>query len=67
MEVFGASETQAKNVGSKMMPVESKRLEWLMAPAWESLGEEEAAAALAKGRAMSLEEALDYAMQETGD
>jgi predicted ATPase/class 3 adenylate cyclase len=61
--LFGAAQALREALQAPRPPAEQAKLERLLAPAHQTLGETAAAAAIAEGRAMSLEQAIDYAFQ----
>ena len=48
------------------MPAEQSKLSDKLQPAWTSLDEAESKAAYARGWAMSLDNAIEYALEESG-
>jgi len=64
MRLAGAAAAARSAIGSQVPEGERLRFDRLQAPAHEMLGEEAAAAFVAEGRAMSLEQAVQYALHE---
>ena len=62
LRLGGAADTVRNSNGLVMTPAEHARHERLMQPAHLALGEAAAAAAWEEGRAMSLDEAIEYAL-----
>jgi predicted ATPase len=63
--LVGAAGMLRQAIGSPLSAAEQAKLEKLLAPAREALDEQAQAAALGEGRAMSLEQAIDYALNTT--
>jgi predicted ATPase/DNA-binding SARP family transcriptional activator len=61
--LFGAEEALREVFGQPFPPVERPEFDCLVAPMRAALGEEAFAAAWAKGRAMTLEQAVAYALE----
>jgi anti-anti-sigma factor len=59
----GAAEAQREAIGGVLPPVEQEKLDRLLAPARQTLDEAEVTSAISVGRAMLLEEAIEYALQ----
>jgi predicted ATPase/DNA-binding winged helix-turn-helix (wHTH) protein len=53
-----------KLISASLPPAEQSQLESFLRPAWESLSELEAKAAWSEGSAMSMEQAIEYSLQE---
>ncbi len=64
LRLFGAAEAQRAASGSVPPPIERDKLQRLLAPAREALSADAAAAALSEGKALLLEEAIEYALQD---
>jgi adenylate cyclase len=62
LRLTGASEVLCEAIGTHLPPWEKAILERLLEPACQALGEAAASSAVAEGRAMSLEVAIDYAL-----
>jgi tetratricopeptide (TPR) repeat protein len=65
--LYGAAECSREAKGTPLTPSERQEYERCVAAARAALGEESFAAAWSKGRAMSLEQATDYALAEVVD
>ena len=65
--LLGAAEAQFQAMGAAMWPADHRDRERSMAAIRAALNEEAFAAAWAEGRAMSLEQAIAYALEETKD
>ncbi len=63
LRLFGAAEAQRKAIGSFLPPAERDKVERLLAPARQALGEAAAGLAVSEGKAMPLKEAIAYALQ----
>jgi len=63
LRLVGAAMVLREAIGARLPPAEQERLEGMLESARQSLGEAAAAAAMAEGRAMSLEQAIEYAFQ----
>jgi hypothetical protein len=63
LRLSGAMEELRQQIGAPLPPAELVSFEKLLEAARQDLGEAAAASVIAKGRAMSLEEAIDYAFQ----
>jgi adenylate cyclase len=63
LRLVGAAEALREDIGAPLAPTEKEDLERRLAPARRALSEEAAAAAVAAGQAMSVEQAIDYALQ----
>jgi hypothetical protein len=63
LRLVGAAIVLHESIGARLPPAEQERLESMLEAARQSLGEEAAEAALAEGKAMSFEQAIDYALQ----
>jgi predicted ATPase/DNA-binding winged helix-turn-helix (wHTH) protein len=53
-------------IGAPLMPTEKSKLDEKLQPAWTSLNEADSRAAYARGWAMSLDHAIEYALEESG-
>ena len=53
-------------IGAPLMPAEQSKLDDKLQPAWTSLNEADSKAAYARGWAMSLDNAIKYALEESG-
>ena len=53
-------------IGAPLMPTEQSKLSDKLQPAWTSLNEADSRAAYARGWAMSLDHAIEYALGESG-
>ena len=53
-------------IGAPLMPAEQSKLDDKLQPAWTSLNEADSRAAYARGWAMSLDNAIKYALEESG-
>jgi hypothetical protein len=65
--LFGATETFYSQLRFLMSPLERDNHERDMAAAREALGEEVFAVLQAEGRAMTMHEAIEYALQDMND
>ncbi len=63
-QLFGAAEALREAMGAPLAPVEQDEYDRSVAAAREALGEEAFEAAWAEGRAMTMEEAIAYALGE---
>ncbi len=63
LRLVGAAMVLREAIGARLPPAEQERLEGMLESARQPLGEAAAAAAMAEGRAMSLEQAIEYAFQ----
>jgi tetratricopeptide (TPR) repeat protein len=54
-------------IGAPLMPAEQSKLGEKLQPAWTSLNEADSRAAYARGWAMSLDSAIKYALEQSGD
>jgi len=63
LRLVGAAEGLREAVGAPLAPTEQKDLEQRLAPGRQALSEEAAAEAAAEGRVMSMEQAINYALQ----
>ncbi|MCK6628716.1 MAG: tetratricopeptide repeat protein [Anaerolineae bacterium] len=63
LRLFGAVEELRQQIGAPLPPTELANFEKVLEAARQDLGEEAGASIIAEGRAMSLEEAIDYAFQ----
>jgi non-specific serine/threonine protein kinase len=64
LRLVGAAQALRKSTGSPLPPVQSERIDNVVAPIMRMMGEEAAAQIIAEGRAMSVEEAVMYALAE---
>jgi len=64
LQLVGAAESLRASIGAPLPPAEQEGLEKLLQPARQSLSREAQLAALSSGRAMSLDQALDFALVE---
>src|SRR5262249_24552660 len=64
--LFGAAEGLREAIGAPLLPAERAEHDRSIAAACTALGEEAFAAAWAEGRALSLEGAVRYALEEPG-
>jgi adenylate cyclase len=64
LQIVGASSALREQIGSGLSSGEQADFEKLLAPAYATLSTEQIEAAMAAGRAMSLEEAIAYALGE---
>jgi predicted ATPase/DNA-binding winged helix-turn-helix (wHTH) protein len=55
-----------QRIGAPLMPAEQSKLDDKLQPAWKSLNDAESRAAYARGWAMSLDNAIKYALEESG-
>jgi len=62
MRLVGAASMLRQTIGAPLSPAEQTQLERMLEPVTQALGEIAQAAALGEGRAMSLEQAIDYAL-----
>ena len=62
LHLSGAAAAAHDGIGSQLPAGERARFDRLLAPAWQALGEPVAVAAWEKGRAMTLEQAVEYAL-----
>ncbi|MBI4321704.1 MAG: tetratricopeptide repeat protein, partial [Chloroflexi bacterium] len=62
LRLSGASDALCQSMGMTIQPKDRRRFDRLLEPARRLLGPERAAAAYAEGQAMSMEEAIDYAL-----
>ena len=53
-------------IGAPLMPAEQLKLREKLQPAWTSLNGTDSKTAYARGWAMSMETAIEYALQESG-
>ncbi len=63
LRLFGAAQILRETIQAPRPPADQAKLESLLEPARQALGETTSAVAVAEGRAMSLEEAIEYAFQ----
>ena len=63
LHLFGAAKVLREATGAPLPPAEQATLERMLGPARQALGETATALAISQGRAMSLEEAIDFAFQ----
>jgi adenylate cyclase len=63
LRLLGAAEVVREAIGAPLSPAEHDKLRPMLEPARQALGETAAASAIAEGRAMSMEQAIDYALQ----
>jgi hypothetical protein len=66
LHLAGATAALREALGAPLPPDEQARVEGPLATARQALGEETAAEALAAGRAMTMEQAIAYALEEAG-
>ncbi len=64
--VLGGAEAQFEAIGAAMWPADRLEYERSVAAVRSTLSEEAFAAAWAEGRAMTLEQAIAYALEPTG-
>jgi DNA-binding CsgD family transcriptional regulator len=64
LRLAGAADTMQQTVGTSLGPAYQAYLRRDLERAWRALGEEDGAAAWEEGQAMTLEEALSYALEE---
>jgi hypothetical protein len=62
LRLVGAASNLRVEIGAPLSPVEQVKLEKLLEPARQALNDLAQAAAFGEGRAMSLEQAIDYAL-----
>ncbi len=62
LRLAGAAKNLRETIGAPLPPAEQAKLERLLEPAYQTLGQA-AATIIAQGQAMSLEQAIDYAFQ----
>lgn len=55
-----------QRIGARLMPVEQSKLDQNLQAAWKALSDAESKAAWARGWAMSLDSAVNYALEESG-
>jgi predicted ATPase/DNA-binding winged helix-turn-helix (wHTH) protein len=55
-----------QRIGAPLMPAEQSKLDDKLQPAWISLNDAESKTAYARGWAMSLDNAIEYALEESG-
>jgi predicted ATPase len=55
-----------QRIGAPLMPAEQSKLDDKLQPAWKSLNDAESKTAYARGWAMSLDNAIKYALEESG-
>jgi tetratricopeptide (TPR) repeat protein len=63
LRLSGAASTLRETIGAPLSSTEKDKLEQVLGPARQALGEEAAVSAEAEGGVMSLEQAIDYALQ----
>jgi tetratricopeptide (TPR) repeat protein len=63
LRLLGAAEVVREAIGAPLSPAEHDKLCLMLEPARQALGETAVASAVAEGRAMSMEQAIDYALQ----
>jgi hypothetical protein len=63
MQLLGAAEHLSDTMGAPIVPVERTELDRQAAVARDKLGEEVFAKAWAQGRAMKIEQAIEYALK----
>jgi predicted ATPase/class 3 adenylate cyclase len=63
LRLVGAAAVLRETINAPLPPADKDKLEQILVPARQVLGESNAAMATAEGRAMSLEQAIDYAFQ----
>ncbi len=63
LRLAGAAEVLREAIGAPLPAAEKATLERLLEPVRQKLGDEAVALAMAEGRAMPLEQAIDYALQ----
>jgi len=64
LHLAGAAAALRETIGAPLPPTEQEEFERHLEMARQTLDEEAAAKALANGRAMTLEQAIEYALQE---
>jgi tetratricopeptide (TPR) repeat protein len=64
LRLAGASEALRESAGIRLPPVWQARVERLLEPAWKMLDETSCSVAWAEGRAMNLEQAVAFALDE---
>ncbi len=62
LQLVGAASTLRQTIGAPLSPAEQTQLERMLEPVEQTLDEIARATALGEGRAMSLEQAVDYAL-----
>jgi tetratricopeptide (TPR) repeat protein len=63
LRLVGAAATLRETIGAPLSPAYQEKLDKMLEPARQTLGEEASASAEAKGKAMPLEQAIAYALQ----
>jgi adenylate cyclase len=63
LRLSGAAAALRETINAPLPPAEQDKLERMLAPARQALGETATASAVAEGRAMSMEQAIDMAFQ----
>ena len=66
LAIAGAAAHLRQWIGAPLMPAEQSKLGDKLQPAWTSLSEADSRAAYARGWAMSLDNAIEYALEESG-
>jgi tetratricopeptide (TPR) repeat protein len=66
LAIAGAAAHLRQWIGAPLMPAEQSKLGEKLQPAWTSMNEAESSAAHARGWAMSLDNAIEYALEESG-
>jgi len=66
LAITAAAAHLRQRIGAPLMPAEQSKLDDKLQPAWKSLDESEAKNAYALGWAMSLDNAIKYALEESG-
>lgn len=64
LSLCGAATHLRRLIGAPLPPAEQSKLDQSLRAAWDSLGQEAASAAWAKGPAMSLEKLMSYCLEE---
>jgi hypothetical protein len=66
LAITAAAAHLRQRIGAPLMPAEQTKLHDKLQPAWISLNDAQSKTAYARGWAMSLENAIKYALEESG-
>jgi hypothetical protein len=66
LAITGAAAHLRQRIGAPLMPAEQSKLDDKLQPAWKSLDGSESKTAYARGWGMSLDNAIKYALEESG-
>jgi tetratricopeptide (TPR) repeat protein len=66
LALTGAAAHLRQLIGAPLMPAEQSKLDAKLQPAWTSTNEGDSKAAYARGWAMTLDHAIEYALEESG-